>query len=359
MRVVSAEIHEVRLPLRRPFVAGHGSEAERGVILVRLETDNGVGWGECSALSKPTYSDEWLDGAWDVLKDVLLPDLLAGRVSSLSGNSMAKTAIEMACLDAQLIAEGRSLAQHLGATPATVEVGAVIGLLPDLEQLRTEAARCVEAGYRRIKLKVRPGEAVGLVAAARETMGPDLLLFVDANAAFDREGIGELCALEEFGLALIEQPFGVDELELHAELASQTSTPICLDESLVSVERTREALDAGATSVICLKAPRLGGYEAALEAHDLAAERGVACWVGGMLDTSLARGANLALAALPGCSLPSDLSAPENLLAADIAAPAVMVDGCLAVPTAPGIGIELDHDAIKRFTVRSERLGSL
>ncbi|MFV1991555.1 MAG: o-succinylbenzoate synthase, partial [Acidimicrobiales bacterium] len=349
----AVEMREVRLPLRRPFVATHGVESERSVILVRIQTDGAVGWGECSALSLPSYTEEWLQGAWLVLEELLLPGIQLGEVPTIVGNPMARTAVEMALLDARLKSAQISLASHLGATKSEVPVGAVIGLMPNEASLAAEVERAVEAGYRRIKLKVAPGSARRTVELAREIAGSEMPLFVDANGAFDRTGMAELCALEELAVALIEQPFGADEIGLHADLASKTSTAICLDESLRSVVQTREALVAGACSVVCLKAPRLGGYERALEAHDIAREYGADCWVGGMLDTSLARAANAAVAALPGCSSASDLSSPENLLAADIAAPVLISNGYARVPTQPGIGVEMDEDAIKKFTVRS------
>jgi o-succinylbenzoate synthase len=354
MRVVTGEMREVRLPLRRLFAASHGSEHDRGVILLRLETDDAVGWGECSALSRPTYSEEWLNGAWQVLEQLLVPQLGAGEIPAIVGNPMARTAVEMALTDARLIAEGRSFGDYLGVSKSSVQVGAVIGLLPDDAALEEEVARVLEMGYQRIKVKVTPGRAAQVVGLIRAVAGNSVDLFVDANGAFDSQGMAELCSLEQYGVALIEQPFGVDEMSLHADLASRTSTAVCLDESLRSVTQTREALVAKACDVVCLKAPRLGGYDRAVEAHDVARDYGAACWVGGMIDTSLARGANTALAGLPGCSFASDLSAPEHLLAADIAAEVPMSDGMMQIPTQPGFGVEMDEDAIDRFTVRRQ-----
>ncbi len=344
----------MRLPLRRPFAASHGSEHDRGVILLRLETAEAVGWGECSALSRPTYSEEWLNGAWQVLEQLLMPQLGTGEIPDIVGNRMARTAVEMALTDARLKAEGRSFADYLGVSKSCVPVGAVIGLLPDESALEEEVTRVLEVGYQRIKVKVTPGKAAQVVALVRAVVGNSVALFIDANGAFDRQGMAELCSLEQYGVTLIEQPFGVDEISLHAELAARTSTAVCLDESLRSVAQTREALVAKACDVVCLKAPRLGGYDRALEAHDVARGYGAACWVGGMIDTSLARAANTALAGLPGCSLASDLSAPENLLAADIAAEVLMSDGMMQIPTQPGFGVELDEEAIDRFTVRKQ-----
>ncbi|MFV1989840.1 MAG: o-succinylbenzoate synthase, partial [Acidimicrobiales bacterium] len=348
MRVATGEMREVRLPLRRPFVASHGVERDRGVILLRIETDEAVGWGECSALARPTYSDEWLDGAWQVLEQLLLPQIGDGSIPHFVGNPMARTAVEMALTDARLKAEGRSFADHLGVSKTVVPAGAVIGLLPDEAALEAEVERILEAGYRRIKVKVTPGSALRVASLVRAIGGTSTVLFVDANGAFDKQGMDELCALEQYDVALIEQPFGADEISLHAELAARTSTAVCLDESLRSVTQTREALVADACSVVCLKAPRFGGYERAREAHDVAREYGAACWVGGMIDTSLARAANMALAGLPGCSLASDLSAPENLLGADIAEEIPMTNGMMQIPGRPGFGVQMDEVAVER-----------
>lgn len=367
VRLREIELRRVRLPLQRPFEAAHGTERERDLLLVRVRTDTGDGWGECGALAAPTYTSEYVDGAHAVLRDHLAPRLLAagrvraedvaGLLAPIKGHRMAKAAIETALLDAGLRYEARSLADLLGATADRVPCGVAVGIAPSVEALLDEVEGYVSQGYRRVKLKIRPGWDQVPVAAVRERFGEDLVLQADANGAYGTGDAGLLRALDPYGLACLEQPLPEDELLQTAHLARRLRTPICLDESIVSPATARDAIELGACRVVCLKPSRVGGYLEALRIHDLCRERGVALWVGGMLESGLGRAGNLALAALPGCTLPGDLAGSDRYYARDLIRERLRVErGMIAVPAAPGLGVTVDVPFTEERTRAVERL---
>lgn len=369
VRVGEVELRRVRLPLVRPFEAAHGSERERDLLLVRVRTDAGDGWGECGALAAPTYTSEYVDGAHAVLRDHLAPRLLAagpvhaeevgGLLAPVKGHRMAKAALETAVLDAQLRSQGRSLGDRLGATVDRVPCGVAVGIAPSVEALLEEVEGYVAQGYRRVKLKIRPGWDVAPVAAVRERFGGDLILQADANGAYPVGAAASLQALDPYRLACLEQPLPEDQLLASAHLARQLETPICLDESIVSVATARDAIDLGACRVVCLKPSRVGGYLAALAIHQLCRERGAGLWVGGMIESGLGRAGNLALAALPGCTLPGDLSGSDRYYARDLIRERLRVeDGTMRVPSGPGLGVTADLPFIEERTGRVERIRS-
>lgn len=362
--VERVELRWVRLPLRRPWVTAHGSMPERTTLLVHALGPHTEGWGECVALDGPWYSPEYVAGASDVLRNHLLP-LLAERrswrgedvapaLSPVKGHPMAKAALEMAVLDAELGAAGTSLARHLGARRATVPAGVSVDLVRPLPALLDQVAAFVDLGYRRVKLKVEPGWDVEPVRAVRERFGDDLLLQVDANGAYRHGEDHRLDALDPFGLLLIEQPLGDEDLAGHARLARRIATPVCLDESITSAHAAETAIALGACSVVNVKAGRVGGYLEAVRVHDVCVAHGVAAWCGGMLETGLGRAANVALAALPGFTLPGDLSGSDRFFHTDITPPAVVIGGELVVPTGPGLGVEPLPEALEELTVASE-----
>ncbi len=358
------ELRRVRLPLVRPFRTALGTDHERDALIVRIATDAGEGWGECVAPREPFYASEWVGGAQAVIREFLGPLLLsepvdAGRVGSVlarvKGHPMAKAALEMAVLDAELRASGVSLAARLGAVRTTVESGVAVGIAASVPELLDEIDGYLAAGYRRVKLKIRPGWDIEPVAAFRERFG-NVALQVDANGAYTLADATVLGALDPFDLLLIEQPLAEDDLIGHAGLARLIETPICLDESITSARVAREAIELGACSVVCIKPGRVGGYLEAARVHDVCRDHAVAAWCGGMLETGLGRAANLALAALPGFTLPGDLSASDRYFARDLTAPFVLADGHLAVPSTPGIGIAPDPDALRDLTTSVEVL---
>jgi O-succinylbenzoate synthase len=267
---------------------------------------------------------------------------------------MAKAALEMALLDAELRASGMSFGAYLGAVKETVAPGVSVGITGSIAELLDVVAGYLEDGYCRVKLKIEPGWDVAAVAAVRERFGDDLLLQVDANTAYSRSDVGHLAELDAFGLLLIEQPLDEEDLLGHAQLARRLSTPICLDESIVSSRAAADAIALGACSIVNIKAGRVGGYLEARAVHDVCAAHGVPVWCGGMLETGLGRAANLALAALPGFLLPGDVSATARYYSEDITPPFVLTEGAIAVPTGPGLGVDVMPASLKALTSETE-----
>jgi O-succinylbenzoate synthase len=263
---------------------------------------------------------------------------------------MAKAAVEMAVLDAELRAEGRTLASRLGAERDRVPAGVSIGLADSVPALLATIASHVAVGYRRVKLKIQPGWDVEPVQAVRARFGVELELQVDANGAYTLDDAAHLAELDGFGLLLIEQPLAVDDLRGHAELGQRIDTPICLDESITSTTAAAEAIERGACRVVNVKAGRVGGYLEAVRIHDVCVAAGVPVWCGGMLETGLGRAANIALAALPGFTLTGDLSASSRWFAEDLTEPIELVDGHLLVPTDAGLGVTPRPEVLARRT---------
>lgn len=363
MRLARVEVYRAHLPLVRPFRTSFGTEYEKDVLLLKVTTDDGaVGWGECVADRAPLYSHEFNDAAILVLREHLVPRLMGvpdlsaedvpGLLRPVRGHPMARGALELAVLDAQLRTNGISLGSYLGSTRARVDCGVSVGI-PDDDRLSTllaEVEGYVEAGYRRVKLKIQPGWDV---VPTREVRGrwPAIPLQVDANQAYGRDSIEHLRALDELDLLLIEQPLHEDDLLGHRLLADAMVTPVCLDESVVSVATAESAIEYGACEIVNIKAGRVSGYLEAKAIHDLCRARGVPVWCGGMVETGLGRAANIALASLPGFTLPGDTSASDRFFTRDITEPFVLSDGRLTVPTAPGLGVEPIPEVLADLTV--------
>lgn len=355
IRIDRVVLHRIRLPFRSPFVTAHGAETDKHATIVQIDRGGVTGWGECSALQNPTYTYEYADGAFAMLRDALVPALLAGHRSSVIGHPMASASIEVAMLDARLRFESKSLASYLGTTRTFVASGVAVGLEASVRTLVAAVGQRVDEGYQRVKLKIEPGRDLEPVSAVRRAF-PDLELHVDANGAYGVDDAEHLRRFDDLGLSFLEQPLEADDLEGHAMLAAQLRTPICLDESIASLRSCRRALDMGACSVVNLKAARVGGIEEARRIHDLCVERGAGLWCGGMLETGVGRAVNLALAAMPGFTLTGDLSASSRYFAHDITAPIELVDGRLAVPSGPGIGVDVDRNALAACTITHAEL---
>jgi o-succinylbenzoate synthase len=365
VRLRGLELRRIAMPLRTPFRTSFGTQHDRDVLLVYAEGDvDGqatFGWGECVALSEPRYSAEYVDGAQHVIERFFAPVLLDRRdvaaddvipaLSVFEGHPMAKAAVEMAVLDAELRASGTSLAAHLGAVTDRVPAGVSVGIARSTAELLDQVAGYLDDGYIRIKLKIEPGLDVERVAAVRERFGDDLMLQVDANAAYVLGDADHLAELDAFGLLLIEQPLATDDLRHHALLAKRVRTPICLDESITSAKTAADAIALGSCSVVNVKAGRVGGYLEAKRVHDMCDVHGVPVWCGGMLETGVGRAANLALAALPNFKLPGDTSASDRYWERDLTEPFVLEpDGHVAVPSRPGIGVEPIPDVLAEVT---------
>jgi len=360
------ELRRIAMPLVSPFRTSFGSQTDRDILLVRIDLADASGsivegWGECVALSEPSYSPEYVDGAQHVIVHHLLPRLMAAgpieaadvapTLAKLHGHPMAKAALEMAVLDAQLRAAGQSFAAFLGAQRTLIPSGVSVGIHDSTDELLAAVQGYVDDGYVRIKLKIEPGSDIEQVAAVRDLIGPDTPFQVDANTAYRRTDGSHLARLDEFHLLLIEQPLPEDDIIGHARLAAEVETPICLDESLVSATGTADAIELGACEIANIKPGRVGGYLEAVRIHDLCVAKGIPVWCGGMLETGIGRAANAALAALPGFTLPGDISASTRFYARDIVTdPITITNGHVTVPATAGLGFDLDCDVLDSVT---------
>ncbi|MBD3757905.1 MAG: o-succinylbenzoate synthase [Microbacterium hominis] len=360
------ELRVLHLPLVSPFTTSFGTETVREVIIVRARTADGDGWGEIVTQQAPLYSSEYTQGAWDVAQRFLVPALLdvgtlapeqvAGILEPFVAHRMVKAGLELAILDAALRAEGRPLGEYLGAVVDRVPSGVSVGIQQDPAALVEAVGGYLDTGYVRIKIKIKPGRDVADTAAVRDAFGA-IPLQVDANSAYTLADAATLAELDRFDLLLIEQPLQEDDIVDHATLAARLRTPVCLDESIVSAKAAADALALGAASVINIKAGRVGGYLEAVRIHDLCREAGVPVWCGGMLETGIGRAANAAVAALPGFTLPGDVSASDRFYARDIVTePIRLEDGHVRVPTGHGLGVEIDPVALEDATVARAEL---
>ncbi|MFF0520791.1 o-succinylbenzoate synthase [Actinomadura nitritigenes] len=363
MKLTGVEIRTIEVPLVSPFRTSFGTETVRRALLLRAVTDEAEGWGECGAGTAPLYSSEYTHASADVLSRFLVPALaevpdldahkVAPALAPYKGHRMAKAALEMAVLDADLRSRGVALGHALGAVRDTVPCGVSVGIAESIPALLDTVAGYLDAGYLRIKLKIEPGWDVEPVRAVRERFG-DILLQADANTAYQRGDARHLARLDPFGLLLLEQPLAEDDLLGHADLATRITTPICLDESIVSARAAADAIALGACRVVNIKPGRVGGYLEARRIHDVCAAHGVPVWCGGMLETGLGRAANVALAALPGFILPGDTSASDRYYRTDITPPFRLEDGHLAVPTGPGLGVTPIPDILDAVTITTK-----
>lgn len=360
------ELRLIGLPLVHPFRTSFGTSTEKVCIVVRLETDDAQGWGECVADIEPGYSEEFNDGAWLVLRDHLGPamlgvgelaiDALERVLAVIRGHPMAKAALVDAFLDAELRARGESLASWLGAERDRVACGVSIGIADSTQTLLDQVEGYLAEGYQRIKLKIEPGVDVERVAAVRAAH-PTIALSVDANAAYAIGDIETMRALDAFDLLMIEQPLHHDDLVRHAELQRSISTDLCLDESIRSEADATAAIELGSCRIVNIKQGRVGGVPEARRVHDVCLAAGVPVWCGGMLETGIGRAQNLALAAMEGFTLPGDTSASGRYFHEDLTEPFEMArDGTMEVPSGPGIGVTPLPERLEQTTRRVERI---
>ncbi|MYM20901.1 o-succinylbenzoate synthase [Brevibacterium sp. 5221] len=364
MKLTRVTLHRLSMPLVTPFATSFMTETEKDCYLVEAEFDTPegpiTGWGESVAMVAPLYSSEYVDAGMAVTRDWLAPILFdAGELTAetigwhlrhVIGFPMAKSALEMAALEAQLKQRGLSFRDYLGGVAESVPSGVSVGIQNTDRELIETVGGYLDEGYARIKLKIKPGRDIEPVAAVRREFGDDFLLQVDANAAYTLVDAAHLKRLDDYGLLLIEQPLGEADIRQHAQLAAQMSTPMCLDESIVSAEAAADAIALGAADVINIKPGRVGGYLEAKRIHDLCAANGVAVWHGGMLETGLGRAANAAMATLPGFTLPGDISGSNRFFTEDITEEIVMHDGIVDVPAGPGFGVTIDPDRLQKYT---------
>jgi O-succinylbenzoate synthase len=363
MRIDQIDLKIVRLPLVRPFRTSSSSKEHLDHILVRVVAGGVIGWGECASPSDPYYCPETTETCWHILRDFVAPlvlgrdwssiDKLVGFYGKVKGNNFAKAGLEMACWDALARSQDRPLSAMLGGTRAEIHSGVSLGIESEADPLSDQINRFLAEGYRRIKLKIAPGWDVEVVRRVRERF-PTIPLQVDANSAYTLDDLPALEALDAFGLLLIEQPLAHDDIIDHAKLQSALKTPICLDESIHWADDARKALDVGACRVINIKVSRLGGLLEAKRVHDLCFGRGVPVWCGGMHEFGIGRAANVAIASLPGFTLPGDVSGSDKYYPEDIVTPPILAhNGAVTVFHGPGLGVEPIEDRIAARTLRA------
>ncbi|HUP45766.1 MAG TPA: o-succinylbenzoate synthase [Thermoanaerobaculia bacterium] len=361
MTITRIDLVEIRLPLLTPFETSVGRTTERRIILVRVEDDREIeGWGECVAEELPLYSEEWTGSAWPALETILAP-MAAGadpeRIRHLfepiRGNRMAKAAIESAAWDLRARQGGVPLWELLGGIDREIPCGVSIGLQDSTEALLANIERELAAGYQRIKIKIKPGRDLDLIAAVRDRF-PDVPLMADANSAYRLSDAPLLRKLDAFKLTMIEQPLAHDDIVDHAKLQQQIETPICLDESIRHVRDAQHAIQLGACRVINIKMGRVGGHAMAREIEDLCRGKSIPVWCGGMLESGIGRAHNIALSTLPGFTLPGDVSASARYWDEDIIDPPVTVSaqGTIRPSSLPGIGYRVKRDRIDQLAVR-------
>lgn len=346
MAIDRIELRVVSLPLVRPFVTSGGTLQQRTVLIVKVAEGQLAGWGECGAFSDPYYLPETVETARDIIERFIAPTVLDASTASamdgadrVTGNRAARAAVEQAITDLAARQSGYALAEHIGGSIRPVSVGAVASI-QDLPFLEQEVGGYVEAGYRRIKLKIQPGHDLKPVQMVRSNW-PDIPLAVDANASYERGDADSLTELDEFDLEFIEQPLEPDDLLGHAHLASRLSTPICLDESIARVSDLELALRIGAASIVNIKPSRVGGFRAVARLGAIVEDHGASAWVGGMLETGVGRAHAVAVATLPWFDRAADLSASSRYFEPDLVDPPwVLANGTLSPHAGPGIGVE-------------------
>jgi o-succinylbenzoate synthase len=358
VKLARIDLQRIKIPLNSPFETSMGVETHKECILVRTYSGTHVGFGESVAMDVPIYNEEDVDTVWYMLEKYLIPQLFKREIehpdevshlfSWMRRNHMAKAAMEGAVWDLYAKEQGLSLSHALGGTRTTIDVGVSIGIEPTIEKLLQRVEGFIRDGYKKIKVKIKPGFDVEPMRAIRQTYGPDVPLMADANSAYTLSDIELLKELDEFGLIMIEQPLAHDDIIDHATLQRELKTPICLDESIHTVEDARKAISLGSCRIINIKIGRVGGLTDAKKIHDLCQAHNVPVWCGGMLEAGIGRAHNIAMASLSNFTIPGDTSPSHRYFAEDIVTPLIdfAKPGVLNVPTAPGIGFAINEQAI-------------
>ncbi len=368
MKIERFSIHHLRMPLVAPFETSFGREVDRDCLLVVLGAEGLTGYGECVATHFPGYNYETTGTAWHILSEFVAPSILGrdiksiadfrAAVSPIRGHHLAKAGVEMALWDLFGKGTGKSLREMLGGQRTRVSVGVSVGLQANPQVLVAAVQQYLEQGYSRVKIKIKPERDVVDTAAVRKAF-PMLRLQVDANSSFTLASAQTLKPLDDLDLLLIEQPLFEDDIWDHRQLQREFRTPICLDESILSARHARYAIEMQACRIINIKAARVGGLAEAVKVHDLCQTNGIPVWCGGMLETGVGRASNLALASLPGFSLPGDISASDRYFARDITVERFILNdsSTIDVPGGPGLGITIDERALEEFTLSRADVG--
>jgi len=361
MKIKDVTIRQLQMRLKTPFKTSFGTLSTKNFLLLEAKAEDGtVGWGESVAFDTPWYTEETMRTTWHMLEDFLIPLILNKELSHpdevtdifspIRKNNMAKSALEGAVWDIYAQQTNQSLAAAIGGTKDKIEVGISIGIQKSVEDLVALVDGYVKEGYKRIKVKIKPGWDVHVLRTLRENF-PDTHIMADANSAYSLEDLDHLKQLDAFDLMMIEQPLASDDIIDHAKLQKEIKTPICLDESILSLEDARKAIELGSTKVINLKIGRVGGITEAKKIHDHCAAKGIPVWCGGMLESGIGRAHNIALTALPNFILPGDTAGSSRYWEKDIIFPEVVAkNGYIDVPQTAGIGYEVDMDAVEAFT---------
>jgi o-succinylbenzoate synthase len=363
LNIDAIHLREINMPLAHPFETSFGLTTGRRILLIELEADGLTAWGECVAGEHPYFSDEMIDTAWIITETELAPRLLDAELrggagcpdlfKQVRGHRMANAAVENAVWDLEAQAKRVSLAELLGGTREIIPCGVSIGIQPSLEQLMEKIATELAAGYQRIKLKCKPGWDNHIFEAVRERW-PDIMLSCDANSVYRMKDLDHIAQWDRFNLLMIEQPLWSDDFYFHSLLQKRIKTAICLDESIRNRRDALAAIAMDSCQIINIKVGRVGGFSEAIAVHNVAEERGIPVWCGGMLETGIGRSHNIALSSLPNFSLPGDVSASSRYWSQDIIEPEVTVSskGEIIVPTSIGRGFEVQKDRIEALTVR-------
>ena len=365
MKIERIELRHIKMQLVSPFTTSMGTEYTEEHIIVSVDSNGLTGWGECVAEETPFYSYETVKTAWHILEDFLIPSILQKHFSNIDeviksfsqvrGHRMAKAGIEAAVWDVLAKSKRISLSQMLGGTRDKIDVGVSIGIQKSESELIKKVSEYLVEGYKRIKIKISPDNDIRFVKALRKEFS-DILLQVDANSAYKLEDAKILKEMDEFNLLLIEQPLGYEDIYDHSKLQRELKTPICLDESIHSLNDTRAAIELDSCRVINIKPGRVGGFTESKLIHDYCASKNIPVWCGGMLESGIGRAGNVALASLPNFTLPGDISASKRYYKEDIVEPEFTVnkDGTMDVPTKPGIGVEVNVKRLEKVTVNKK-----
>jgi len=363
VKIDRLDIRLLRLPLAHFFETSFGRVHDRTFLLLRVEGDGQVGWGEAVAEAHPYYSSETTETAWHIITEFLAqrvigktfehPREIFPAMARVRGHNMAKAGIEMAAWDLYARILGQPLSKVLGGTRDHIASGVSIGIQDSLEELVAKVDKELAAGYKRIKIKIKRGWDINAVEAIRAKY-PDILLMVDANAAYSSADGAHLAKLDPYKLMMIEQPLEYDDVMDHVQLQKEITTPICLDESIHTVRIARDAIEAKACRIINVKPGRVGGHGESIKLHDLCQAHGIPVWHGGMLESGIGRAHNIHLASLPNFTLPGDIAASKRYYVPDLIEPGIEVspDGTIPVPTGPGIGVNIVEERVQAATVR-------
>lgn len=366
MNIKEIVLRRVKMRMKFPFQTSFGTELERHFIIAEVHDGEHIGYGECVVTANPFYSEETVKTAWHLLEDFLIPivyennpvshpDELNGLFRQIRRNNMAKAAIEGAVWDLYAKTEAQPLAKIIGGTKKTIEVGISIGIQPTVDALLERVDGYLEQGYRKIKIKIEPGKDVDMLAAVRKRFG-NIPMMADANSAYTLDDIGVFKEMDDLDLMMFEQPLAHDDIVDHAKLQAELKTPICLDESIHSLEDTRKAIELGSARIINIKIGRVGGIAEAVRIHDLCKENGIPVWCGGMLESGIGRAHNIAITSLDNFTIPGDTAPSSRYWDEDIIVPKVKMhaDGTIDVPETPGIGYAVNEAALDKYTVEKK-----